>query len=87
MAKCDFLLDFSGSATDLEKKLKNELEAYGGNVDAAAKTIYLKIPVVGAISGSYSFEDGKIHILIDSKPLLLSCDQIQKQIEIFLKAG
>ena len=86
MAKCDFLLDFNGPAADLEKKLKNEIEAYGGNVDAAAKTINLKIPVVGTISGSYNFLDGKIHVVIDSKPMLLSCDQIQNQLKSFLKS-
>lgn len=85
MAKCDFLLDFTGSAADLEKKLKTEIEAYGGIVDTSQKSINLKIPVVGTISGSYNFEDQKIRIVIDNKPLLLSCDQIEKQIDIFLK--
>ncbi len=84
MAKCDFLLDFSGSSADLEKKLKSELSAYGGNLDSAAKTIHLQIPVVGTISGSYAFEANAIRIIIDSKPMLLSCDQIEKQIRNFL---
>ncbi len=84
MPKCNFLLDFTGQAGDIEKKLKAEIEAYSGTLDTTAKAISIKIPVVGTISGSYSFEGQKIRIIIDEKPMLLSCDQIEKQITAFL---
>jgi len=84
MSKCNFLLDFKGQPGDIEKKLKTEIEAYNGTLDTAAKSISIKIPVVGTIAGSYAFEAQQIRIIIDTKPMLLSCDQIEKQITAFL---
>ena len=84
MPKCNFLLAFKGEAADIEKKLKAEIEAYNGTLDTTAKSISIKIPVVGALTGSYDFEGQQIRIIIDSKPMLLSCDQIEKQLTGFL---
>ncbi len=85
MAKCDFDIAFSGSADNLVKTATEAIGGAGGifKGDITSGEFELSTPV-GGIKGTYSLQEGSIHISIHSKPLLLSCSRIEEELRNYL---
>ncbi|HUR11638.1 MAG TPA: hypothetical protein VM012_09740 [Flavitalea sp.] len=77
MSKCDFQIPFSGSKESIVEKARTEVERYGKFSGDTSRGIF-EIKVLGTITGSYTIESGYMHILIDAKPVFLSCNKIEQ---------
>ncbi len=84
MPKCDFTLDFTGTAEDLVAKLKSEIESHNGTFDKDTATFSIKIFLFGKITGSYVISGQQIRILIGQKPGSITCDQIEEKTKEFI---
>jgi hypothetical protein len=82
MAACNFTISFTGTATDFTENIKTKVQNQGGtfNGDEAAGSFGLSL-LGSTISGSYTTEGSEMNIIIDHKPFLISCSQIQKYLE------
>lgn len=78
MSTCNFSITFAQPAEGLVGKMQSAIEGQGGsfNGDASAGTFQLSI-LVGTLSGSYTIAAQQINIRIDSKPIFVSCSQIE----------
>jgi len=77
MAKCNFSIDFSGSAEDIFNKARTTVENQGGTFSGDAKSGSFSINVFGTISGSYSVSGQQLNITIEDKPLMIPCAAIE----------
>jgi hypothetical protein len=83
MADCNFSINFSGSASDIVTKIKSEIEKQGGNFDGNETAGSFSVKVFGStIAGSYTATATQIDVNITSKPMFISCGQV----ESFLKS-
>lgn len=83
MADCNFSINFSGSATDIVNRIKSEIEKQGGNFDGNESSGSFSVKVFGStIAGSYTVTGMQINVNITSKPIFISCGQV----ESFLKS-
>jgi hypothetical protein len=77
MSTCTFSIPFKGSADAIVDKARKEVQRYGffqgdnthGNFE---------ITMLGTISGSYTITGTEMQIIIDSKPVFLSCNKIEQ---------
>jgi hypothetical protein len=77
MSKCNFSIPFKGSAEVIVEKARKEVQRYGffqgdnthGNFE---------ITMLGTISGSYTINGGEMQIIIDNKPVFLTCSKIEQ---------
>lgn len=81
MSTCNFSITFAQSAEQLVGKMQSAIEGQGGsfNGDPAAGTF--QVSILGTLSGSYMISGQQLNIRIDSKPIFVTCSQI----ESFLK--
>lgn len=88
MAKCNFSIDFSGSADSLVQKAQTAITNAGGqfNGDASSGGFIISTPI-GKVSGSYAVENQKFHINIEDKPFLVSCSKIESTLKDYLRSG
>ena len=86
MSKCAFAIEFSGSAETLIGKAVNAIGNAGGDFtgDANEGSFHLSTPI-GSVKGTYRIENSNIHIQIDQKPLLVSCNKIEEELRKRLK--
>jgi hypothetical protein len=77
MAKCNFSIDFSGSADDVFNKARTAVERQGGTFSGDANSGSFSIQVFGMISGSYSVSGQQLNITIEDKPLMIPCAAIE----------
>ena len=77
MSKCSFTINFSGLPRDVVDKAKSAIGNQGGsfNGDEASGTFH--VSVLGSIEGSYTISGNEMNVEITSKPLFISCSQIQ----------
>lgn len=81
MAQCNFSIQFSLSAAEVAEKARQAIVGAGGNFQGNASTGNFTVPTpLGSIRGSYVIEQPVIHVAIDSKPFLVSCSLIEKQL-------
>ena len=87
MAECQFGIDFTGSAEDLVKRAKKEIEDHGGTFqgDASSGSFSVSVPILGKIEGAYTIKGQTINVTITKKPGLLSCGAIESQLKKYLK--
>ena len=85
MAKCNFSIDFKGSAEDLVAKMKKAIEDAGGTFsgDTQSGSFSVKTPV-GKIAGTYTISGQTIHITITEKPWIVSCSKIEEAIKKYM---
>lgn len=82
MSTCTFNIAFSGTADELYKKIKIQIENNGGSLNGDATAGTFSVPVLGnSIGGSYTISGQSIAINIDHKPGIISCGQIEKYIK------
>ncbi|MBA2500553.1 MAG: hypothetical protein H0V30_12560 [Chitinophagaceae bacterium] len=74
---CELSIPVPVNASDLFIKVKDAIEKNGGTVtgDEFAGSFYLKL--MGTIAGSYTTNENVMHIIVENKPLFISCGQIE----------
>lgn len=86
MAKCNFSIPFTGTATELKTKAETAIKNKGGKFtgDTNAGNFSLPTPL-GEIVGTYTMNNASpIDIIITEKPLLVSCNKIQDTLNGYL---
>jgi hypothetical protein len=74
---CNFSISFAGPATRILEKAKSAIEGQGGSFMGDLSSGSFSVQVLGSISGSYTISGQVININIDSKPIFISCNQIE----------
>lgn len=87
MAQCNFSIPFQISATEVAQKARNAIMEAGGNFqgDANAGNFEVSTPL-GSIRGAYQIQNQVIHVAILSKPFLVGCGMIEKQLRSYFEA-
>jgi hypothetical protein len=82
MAQCNFSIPFSTSAEALAEKARYAISNAGGNFlgDSNSGNFDVSTPL-GTIRGNYLIQGDTIHVSITSKPFLVSCGLIEKQLQ------
>jgi hypothetical protein len=82
MAQCNFSIPFNGSPEALSQKARQAITGAGGNYngDTNGGTFEVSTPL-GDIHGSYVVQTPSIMVTITSKPFLVSCGMIEKQLK------
>lgn len=75
MAKCDFKVNFSGSAQELFDKVKALIQENNGTVHGGPTSGSFS---VRSITGTYSVSGQTVRIIITKKPFFISCSLIEK---------
>ena len=79
---CNFNIPFSGDAVEILSKARNAVEGQGGNFTGDENAGNFDVSVFGnTVIGSYRSSANQLQIVIDSKPMFISCGMI----ESFLK--
>jgi hypothetical protein len=88
MSKCNFTINFQGSADDLVQKAQTAITNSRGkfNGDSSSGAFIISTPV-GEVSGSYAVEDQNFLISIEDKPFLVSCSKIESTLNEYLKGA
>jgi hypothetical protein len=81
MAQCNFSIPFSITSVQVSEKARMAITNAGGNFQGneSAGNFDVSTPL-GDIRGSYIIEQQMIHVVILSKPFLVSCGMIEKQL-------
>ncbi|MES2279513.1 MAG: hypothetical protein V4592_26000 [Bacteroidota bacterium] len=78
MAACNLTIDFAEPAGAMIQKLQTKVAAQGGTFSGDETAGSIDVPVLGSrISGSYTISGQQMALVIDHKPFLISCNQIQ----------
>jgi phage-related protein len=78
--KCNFSINFKGSASELFDKVKKLIEQHNGTITGNDKSgsFSVPVPVFGTVAGTYSISGQTISICITQKSFFLSCATIEK---------
>lgn len=81
MAQCNFSIQFGSSAGEVAEKARTAIMGAGGTFQGneSAGDFDVSTPL-GSISGSYTIRQQVIHVTIHSKPFLVGCGLIEKQL-------
>ena len=75
---CDLTINFNGTASAMIQNLRTKAAAQGGTFTGDETAGSINVPVLGShISGSYTITGQQMNLLIDHKPFLISCGQIE----------
>jgi hypothetical protein len=74
---CNFTITFPGTSEHIVNKAKSAIEKQGGSFMGDLSSGTFQVSVLGNISGSYSISGQSMNINIDSKPIFISCSQIE----------
>jgi hypothetical protein len=87
MAQCNFTIPFNSSAEALSAKAQQAIMGAGGNFqgDSTAGNFGVSTPL-GDIRGSYTIQGSSIMVTITSKPFLVSCGMIEKQLRGYFES-
>ncbi|MBE7171465.1 MAG: hypothetical protein INR73_12790 [Williamsia sp.] len=77
MSKCNFSITFAGSPDGLVNKMRTAIEGQGGMLNGDPFAGTFEVSILGTLSGSYAITGQQINIDIDSKPIFVSCNQIE----------
>jgi hypothetical protein len=81
MAKCNFSIDFTGSAQDVFSRAKAAVEKQGGSFNGDSSSGNFSINVFGAISGTYTVSGQQLQISIEEKPIMIPCAAIESALK------
>jgi hypothetical protein len=81
MAQCNFSIHLQLSADEVAQRARAAILNAGGSFsgNAASGNFDVSTPL-GAIRGNYVIQHPVIHVTITSKPFLVSCSIIEKQL-------
>ena len=68
---------FSGEPGSVIGKAKSAIEGQGGSFDGDRSSGTFDVNVLGKIEGSYTISGSEMNVEINSKPLFISCNQIE----------
>jgi hypothetical protein len=75
---CNLTIDFNEPASSLIQKLKSKVAGQNGTFNGDENSGSIDVPVLGShISGSYTISGQQMALVINHKPFLISCNQIQ----------
>jgi hypothetical protein len=78
---CKIKIPFSGAAEQVLNRARSAVQGQGGTFTGNENTGEFSVSVMGAIKGTYTVMGNELDIVIESKPLFVSCGMI----ESFLK--
>ena len=82
MPACNFNINFSSSASDLVQNMKTKIIGQGGTATGDESGGDFSVSLFGSnISGSYTISGQQMAVIIDHKPFLISCNQIQNYLQ------
>ena len=81
MAKCNFSIDFTGSAQDVFNRAKVAVEKQGGSFTGDSSGGNFSINVFGTISGRYTVSGQQLQISIEEKPMMIPCGAIESALK------
>lgn len=81
MAKCNFSIDFPGSAEEIFNKARAAVERQGGTFSGDAVQGSFSIQVFGTITGSYQVIGQQLNIAIEDKPMMIPCAAIENALK------
>jgi len=81
MAKCNFSIDFTGSAQDIFNRAKTAVEKQGGSFNGDSNNGNFSINVFGTISGTYMISGQQLQISIEEKPMMIPCAAIENALK------
>lgn len=87
MAQCNFSIPFSSSPESLSIQAQKAIMGAGGTFqgDATAGNFGVSTPL-GDIRGNYIIQQSVIMVTITTKPFLVSCGMIEKQLRGYFEA-
>ena len=86
MAQCNFSIPFSGNASTVMDKVKSELNKQGGDLTGNETGGSFNVSVFGsAIQGSYNVTGSSLNVVIESKPMFVTCGQIESFMKNYIK--
>lgn len=74
---CEISIPIAASATDLFVKVKEAIEKNGGTINGDEFSGSFQIKIMGTIAGSYTTNGDTMNIIVENKPLFISCGQIE----------
>ena len=75
---CNLTINFAQPASTMIQTLKSKVTAQGGTAEGDENAGTIRVPLLGSyISGSYTINGQQVNIVIDHKPFLVSCKQIE----------
>ncbi len=74
---CKFKIPFSGSTQQVLNRARTAVEGQGGIFSGDESSGNFEVSVMGTIKGSYTVLGNELDIVIDSKPLFVSCGMIE----------
>lgn len=74
---CEISIPVAASATELFAKVKDAIEKNGGTINGDEFSGSFQIKIMGTIAGSYSTNGNMMSIIVENKPLFISCGQIE----------
>jgi hypothetical protein len=74
---CKFKIPFSGSGEQILNRAQKAVEGQGGNFSGNESSGQFEVSVMGTIKGSYTVMVNELDIVIDSKPIFVSCSMIE----------
>lgn len=81
MAQCNFSIQVAVTAEEIAQKAGSAIMGAGGAFNGNAASGNFDVPTpLGTIRGSYVIQHPVIHVSINSKPFLVSCGMIEKQL-------
>ncbi|WP_256010168.1 hypothetical protein [Desertivirga xinjiangensis] len=85
MSKCNFTIEFQGSADYLIQKAQSAIAQAGGtfNGDPSSGNFNISTPL-GKVSGAYTVVGQGFNISIDDKPFLVGCGKIESTLREYL---
>lgn len=82
MAQCEFSVQFSASAIEVADKARSAIAKAGGSFDGNEESGRFDVSTpLGLIRGSYVIQHPFIYVKITSKPFLVGCGMIEKQLK------
>ena len=74
---CNFTITFPQSAEQIVNKARAAIEGQGGSFSGDLTSGNFQVQVMGNITGAYSITGQSMQVNIDTKPIFLSCSQIE----------
>jgi hypothetical protein len=74
---CEIIIPLSGDLSGHMNKVRRAVEKNGGTFTGDEKSGSFRIQVLGLIAGSYQVSNNQLHLIVENKPLFISCSQIE----------
>lgn len=85
MARCEFSIDFYGTAEELIQKAKDGITRAKGSFEGDVSQGHFHVPTpLGSIKGAYEIAASAITITVQDKPMLLGCGRIESELRKFM---